>query len=75
MRSGNSARIGFLSIEQPAQLLGQIHRLSVQSQRPGRPQRPLVGRIAVRARIGAVVLRLEQQVGHLPRSRVEQIGR
>ena len=54
---------------------GQVHRLALQRERPCRPQRPLVGRIAEHARIGAVVLGLEQQVGHLPRPRVEQIGR
>ena len=61
------------TVEQPPQL-GQIHRLALQSERPRRPQGPLVGRIAEHARVGAVVLGLEQQIGHLPRSRVHQIG-
>jgi hypothetical protein len=61
------------TVEQPPQL-SQIHRLFLQSKRPGRPEGPLVGGIAVGPRIGAVVLSLEQQIGHLPGSRVEQIG-
>jgi hypothetical protein len=47
----------------------------LQGERPGRPQRALVGCIAVRARLDAVILRLEEQIGHLPRPHVEQIGR
>jgi hypothetical protein len=54
---------------------GQIHRLTAQGERPGRPQRPLVRRIAIDAPLGGIVLGLEQQVGHLVRPRVEQIGR
>ena len=46
---------------------GQIHWLLAQGERAGRSQCALMGRVAVRPRVGAVVLHLEQQVRRLPR--------
>jgi hypothetical protein len=44
----------------------QIHWRLLQSERPDRPQGTLGARIAICPRVGAVLLGLEQQVGHLP---------
>ena len=53
---------------------GQVHRCALKRQHPRCPQSALVGCITVGTRIRAVVLRLEQEIRHLPRSRIQEIG-
>jgi hypothetical protein len=63
-----------LSLKETSQS-GQIHRFPAQSDCPGRLQRPLVGAVAIRARVAFVVFVLEQLIGDDGRAWVEQIRR